>query len=65
MKAIAFAAALVLAAGTASAGNVAPVVEDAPPLVVEPEAPAAAGSSPLVWLIPIVAVVAIALAASD
>ena len=65
MKKLALAAAIAFASTSAYAGNVAPVVADEPPLVVEPEAPAASGSNPLVWLIPVVAVVAIALAASD
>ena len=64
MKATALAAAFVLATSAAFAGNVEPVVEDAPPLVVEPE-PEPAGSSPLIWIIPVVAAVAIAIAASD
>jgi len=64
MKKLALAAAIAFASTSAYAGEVAPIVTDAE-TIVEPTPPAASGSSPLVWLIPIVAVVAIALAASD
>ncbi len=59
MKKIAFAAALALTATTASAGNVAPMAMDAEPMVMIEEA---AGSGGLVWIIPLVAIAAIALA---
>lgn len=61
MKVVALAAAATLAAGAAFAGNVAPMVMDAP-MMVEP---APAGSGALAWIIPLVAIAAIALAADD
>ena len=61
MKVTALATALVLAAGVAVAGNVEPMVMDAP-MVVEPEP---AGSGALAWIIPLVAIAAIAIASSD
>jgi len=61
MKKIALTAAFVLAAGTAFAGNVAPMVMDAPMMVEDHHA----GSGALAWIIPLVAIAAIALAADD
>ena len=62
MKVTALATAMVLAAGTAFAGNVAPMVMDAEPMVMEP---AASGSGAMTWLVPLIAIAAIALAADD
>ncbi len=59
MKKIALAAALALTATAASAGNVAPMAMDAEPMVMMEEH---AGSGGLVWIIPLVAIAAIALA---
>ena len=68
MKKIALTAALVAFAGTASAGSMGTSMADAVPLVTEPvmemvEAPA--GSGALGWIIPLVAIAAIALAADS
>lgn len=62
MKVTALATAMVLAAGTAFAGNVAPMVMDAPEMVMEP---ASSGSGAMTWLVPLIAIAAIALAADD
>ena len=62
MKVTALATALVLTAGAAFAGNVEPMVMDAPEMVMEPKA---SGSGALGWIIPLVAIAAIALAADD
>lgn len=60
MKVTALAAAFVLAAGAAFAGNVEPMVMDAPVIIEEP-----AGSGALAWIIPLVAIAAIAIASDD
>ena len=63
MKVIALATAAVLASSAAFAGNMAPMAADPAPMVeMEPEP---AGSGALGWIIPIVAIAAIALASSD
>jgi len=61
MKKIALAAALALAATSANAGSVTPMAAE-PVMMVEPEP---AGSSALTWIIPLVAIAAIALAAEN
>ena len=63
MKKIALTAALVAFAGTALAGNLAPVAMDPAPMVEM--APEPAGSGALGWIIPLVAIAAIALAADN
>ena len=62
MKKIALAAALAMAATSASAGNVAPMAADPVPMVMEEKA---AGSGALAWIVPLVAIAAIALAAEN
>ena len=62
MKKIALAAALALAATSASAGNVAPMAADPAPVVMDA---APAGSGALAWIVPLVAIAAIALAAEN
>ena len=63
MKKIALTAALVAIGGTAMAGNVAPMVADAAPMVEMVKEPAGSGS--LGRIIPLVAIAAIALAADS
>ena len=68
MKKIALTAALVAFAGTASAGSLGTTMTDAAPMVDAPmvkmdDAPA--GSGALGWIIPLVAIAAIALAADS
>jgi hypothetical protein len=66
MKIIALTTAAVFAASTAFAGTLAPMVMDEKPMVedvmMEDEA---AGSGALGWIIPVIAIVAIAVAADD
>lgn len=59
MKTLAIASAIVLAAGSAFAGNVEPMVMDAAPMVESP------GSGALAWIIPLVAIAAIVIASDD
>lgn len=63
MKKIALTAALVAIAGPVLAGNLAPMVTDPAPMVEMVKEPA--GSGALGWIIPIVALAAIALAADN
>ena len=63
MKTIALAAAVTFAATSSFAGTMAPMVMDEKPMVEMVEEPA--GSGALGWIIPVVAIVAIAAAASD
>lgn len=63
MKKLALTAALVGFAGAAAAGNLAPMVADPAPMVEMVEEPA--GSGALGWILPIVAIAAIALAVQD
>ena len=68
MKKLALTAALVAFAGAASAGNIAPMAADAAPMVEEPMVEMVkepAGSGALAWILPIVAIAAIALAVDD
>lgn len=60
MKKIALAAALALAATAAGAGELAPMAAEPMEMVMEP-----AGSGALTWIIPLVAIAAIALAANN
>jgi len=62
MKVTALATAMVIVASAAFAGNIEPLVVDAPEVVVEP---VASGSNALLWIVPIVALAAIIVAASD
>ena len=62
MKKIALAAALAMTATAASAGNVAPMAADPVPMVMEEKS---SGSGALTWIIPLVAIAAIALAADN
>ncbi len=63
MKKVALTAVLVAFAGTAMAGNLAPMAADPAPMVEMVKEPA--GSGALGWIIPLVAVAAIALAADS
>lgn len=63
MKKIALTAGLVLVAGAAFAGNVAPMAADPAPMVEMVKEPA--GSGALGWILPIVAIAAIALAVDN
>ena len=63
MKKIALTAALVAVAGTAFAGNIAPMVADPAPMVEMVKEPA--GSGVWGWVVPLVAIAAIALAADN
>lgn len=62
MKSIALTAALTLAAASAFAGEIKPMATDTDMIVMAPEP---SGSSALTWIIPLVAIAAIALAADD
>lgn len=63
MKKVALTAGLVMLGGMAFAGNLAPMVADPAPMVEMVEEPA--GSGALGWILPIVAIAAIALAVQD
>ncbi len=63
MKKIALTAALVAFAGVAVAGNPVPMTTEAPMEVVMDDTPAGYGA--LGWIIPLVAIAAIALAADN
>ncbi len=63
MKKIALTAALVAFAGAAAAGNIEPMAADPAPMVEMVKEPA--GSGALAWILPIVAIAAIALAVDD
>ena len=62
MKKLALAAAFSMAATTAFAGNVVPMAAEPMEMVMEEKS---AGSSALTWIIPLVAIAAIALAAEN